>query len=98
MCALRDSGQTLLTNDQISLLTHVWLDPENLRENKTLLYTLLFLPFLIFVISCILIFYSWTIPVLLPGIDQLNWWLYTGLYILSLLVFIFCYLKIYREY
>ncbi len=93
----KDPTKTVLNDQQIALIAPLWIDPESPYKQKLVRLTILSIPFLIFIISCILIFYNWSIPGFFAYADQLNWWLYGGLYLLSLVIFIYGYRQIFNE-
>lgn len=85
----KDPSQTILTDRQVSLVAPLWIDPANPEQNQTVKFTILLTPFVVFVVAIGLIFYSWTIPNAFSSAGQLNRWVYGGLYVLSLGVFIY---------
>lgn len=93
----KDPTRRILDDQQIALIAPLWIDPESTSKQKLVRFTILTIPFLIFLISCILIFYNWTIPGFFAYADRLNWWLYGGLYLLSLGIFIYGYRQIFIE-
>ena len=93
----KDPTRTVLNDQQIALIAPLWIDPENTNKQKLARLIILSIPFVIFIISCILIFYNWSIPGFFAYADQLNWWLYGGLYVVSLLIFIYGYRQILNE-
>lgn len=93
----KDPNRTVLNDQQIALIAPLWIDPESPNKQRLARLTVLSIPFLIFIISCILIFYNWSIPGFFAYADQLNWWLYGGLYVLSLVIFIYGYRQIFNE-
>lgn len=84
-----DPAQDILTDNQISLVAPIWIDPINRERNRTIRYSILFGPFLIFVVSCLFNIYSWTIPESSSSVGQLPQWIYGALYALGLGVFLF---------
>lgn len=93
----KDPTKTVLDDQQIALIAPLWIDPESSKKQKSARLTILSIPFLIFIISCVLIFYNWSIPGFFAYADQLNWWLYGGLYVLSLAIFVYGYRQIINE-
>jgi len=93
----KDPTKTVLDDQQIALIAPLWIDPESTSKQKLVRFTILSIPFLIFIISCILIFYNWSIPGFFAYADQLNWWLYGGMYLLSLVIFIYSYRQLLDE-
>jgi len=51
-----------LTNEEISILFPLWIDPFTSRINRTIKFIVLLIPIVIFGISCILIWYLWNMP------------------------------------
>jgi hypothetical protein len=93
----KDPNQEILTDEQIMLIAPLWIDPLQSERKNWLARIILFVPFLIFLVSCIMILYSWTIPGFLRLGETLNWWLYGGMFSLSFLLFIYGYRQIARE-
>lgn len=93
----KDPSRTILTDRQIALITPLWIDPANPEQNQSLQFAILFIPAVIFIVTCGLIFYSWTIPDPFTGAGRLNQWVHGGLYVLSLGVFIYGSQLIFRE-
>jgi len=93
----KDPTKTVMDDQQIALIAPLWIDPESTNKQKLVRFIILSIPFLIFLTSCILIFYNWTIPGFFAYADRLNWWLYGGLYLLSLVIFIYEYRQIFNE-
>jgi len=87
----KDPKQKILTDEQIMLIAPLWIDPLNIKNKNIFSFLILSIPFFIFIVSCSMIFYSWTIPGFLRFGELLNWWLYGGLYALGLLIFIYGY-------
>lgn len=75
--------------DQITLIAPLWIDPANPEQNKPLRLTVLFSPIAFFAGAISLNWYIRTISEDLTGASQFNWWVYIGLYVLSLGVFIY---------
>jgi hypothetical protein len=93
----KDPNKEILTDEQIMLIAPLWIDPLNPNKKNIISLIILSIPFLIFIVSCIMILYSWTIPGLLRLEETLNWWLYGGMFSLSFLLFIYGYRQIARE-
>lgn len=93
----KDPTKTVLDDGQIALIAPLWIDPESPNKQKLVRVTILSIPFLIFLISCTLIFHNWTIPGFFAYADRLNWWLYGGMYLLSLVIFGYGYRQIFNE-
>lgn len=90
----KDPNKQILTDEQIMLIAPVWLDPLKPGRKNFISLIILSIPFLIFIVSCIMILYSWTIPGFLRMGETLNWWLYGGMFLLSFLLFIYGYRQI----
>jgi len=93
----KDPTRTILDDQQIALIAPLWIDPVSPNKQKLARVTILAIPFLIFIVSGILILYNWSIPGFFAYADQLNWWLYGGLYVLSLVIFVYGYRQIFNE-
>ncbi|MHC4270629.1 MAG: hypothetical protein ACYSTS_19535 [Planctomycetota bacterium] len=82
---LRKAFHKLYQNkSQVILIAPLWIDPVNPEQNKPLRLTILFSPIAFFAGAIVLNFYIRTISDNLTGAGQFNWWVYIGLYILSL--------------
>lgn len=87
---LRKAFHKLYQNKgQITLIAPLWIDPANPEQNKPLRLTVFFSPIAFFAGAIVLNFYIRTISDDLTGAGQFNWWVYIGLYVLSLGVFIY---------
>jgi hypothetical protein len=93
----KDLTKTVLDDQQIALIAPLWIDPESTNKQKLFRFAILSIPFLIFIISCVLIFYNWSIPGFFAYAAQLNWWLYGGMYLLSLMIFVYGFRQILNE-
>ncbi|HEX9971204.1 MAG TPA: hypothetical protein VGD14_03960 [bacterium] len=93
----KDPNKEILTDEQIMLIAPLWIDPLNPRKKNLISLIILSILFLIFIISCSMILYSWTIPGSLRLEETFNWWLYGGMFSLSLLFFIYGYRQIAKE-
>lgn len=94
----KDPTKSVVDNQQIALIAPLWIDPMDTHKQKLIRFTILSVPFLLFLVSCILIFYNWTIPGFFAYADRMNWWLYGGLYLISLVIFIYGYRQIFNEF
>lgn len=93
----KDPNKEILTDEQIMLIAPLWIDPLQPAKKNLLARIILSMPFLIFLVSCAMILYSWTIPGFLRLGETLNWWLYGGMFSLSFLLFLFGYRQIAKE-
>jgi hypothetical protein len=87
----KDPGRTILTDEQISLITPLWIDPLSPVQNRIVRFAVLSIPFVVFFVAAAVILYSWTIPDPVTTANMFNDWMYGGLYILSLGVFVYSY-------
>jgi hypothetical protein len=94
----RHSADYSTDDQQISSTSPLWLDPLKPEQNKIIRFTVLVIPFLIFVTSCLLIVYSWITPNMSIGGEHINRYVFGGLYLLSGGLFLYGYLKIVKEY
>jgi hypothetical protein len=58
------------------------MDPLDVEQKRSQKLAILLLPFIFFVISCILIFYLWRLPNALSS--PVPFWMYAGFYVISL--------------
>lgn len=93
----KDPNKEILTDEQIMLIAPLWIDPLKSKKQNFMASIIFSIPFLIFIVSCTLILYSWTIPGSLRLGESLNWWLYGGMFALSFLLFYYGYRQIARE-
>ncbi|HHT9124211.1 MAG TPA: hypothetical protein ACFYD6_00160 [Candidatus Brocadiia bacterium] len=93
----KDPEKTILTDSQVTLVAPLWIDPANLKQNKTLKLMVLLTPFVFFVVAIGMISYIRTISYDFAGTGQLNYWVYVGLYVLSSGLFIYGYWQIKTE-
>ncbi len=85
----RDPKQNILTAEQIALIAPLWLDPVSSSRKQTGQFLLLATPFLIFLISSVLILNSWSIaPSILFAGDFFRWF-YVALYGFSAILFLY---------
>lgn len=85
----RDSNQKILTAEQIALIAPLWLDPVSSSRKQVGQFLLLATPFLIFLISSVLILNSWSIsPSILFAGDFFRWF-YVVLYCFSAILFLY---------
>ena len=94
----KDPSRTKITDNHIALIAPLWIDPIGHNQNQIIRLILILLPFIVFVISTWLVLYSWTLKDPLTSTDMPNFWLYSGLYLLSLLVFVYSYWRIFIQY
>jgi hypothetical protein len=87
-----------ITDQQITSIAPLWLDPLRAEQNKIMRFAILTIPFVVFVAGCVLIFYSWTNPNISIGGEYTNRYIFGGLYVLSGGLFIYGYFKIIKEY
>lgn len=85
----KDHSRVILTDRQIALIAPLWIDPANHGQNQAIKFLVILILFLIFIMDCSLIYYSWTIPSSFPGTGKTTLWIYGGLYVISLGLFIY---------
>ncbi len=86
-----------LTEQQITYIAPLWLEPLRREQNKVLRLTILLIPFFIFTVSCILIVYSWISPNMSIGEEYLNRYFFGGLYLLCGGLLVYGFLKIIKD-
>ena len=86
----KDPNKTILTDEQIILIAPLWIDPADPLQNKTVQFGILSLPLLVFVAAGVLVSFIWRTS---DGTNTilLNQWLFGGLYLVSLGIFVFGY-------
>jgi hypothetical protein len=94
----KDSGKNSITDQQISSIAPLWLDPLRREQNKKARFAIFLIPFVIFVAACVLIVYNWTGPNMSIGGEYTNRYVFGGLYLLSGGLFVYGYLKTIKEY
>lgn len=94
LCQRRDPNCIILTDEQITLVAPIWADPTSPNQNQWTQLVILSAPIMVFVVACFLIFYNWTIPDPFASVVQPNRWLYGGLYVLSIVIFVYSGLKL----
>jgi len=93
----KDPKQAVVDSEQIMLVAPLWIDPENQGRKNFIPISILSILFLIFIVSCSIIIYSWFIPGTFKFAVRFNWLLYGGLYALSFLIFVYSYWQIFKE-
>ncbi|MBA4379251.1 MAG: hypothetical protein C0393_00915 [Anaerolinea sp.] len=86
----KDSDKIILTDEQISLIAPLWIDPADPRQNRVVQLGVLSLPLLVFVVAGVLVSFIWTTS---EGVNTilLDQWLFGGLYLVGLGIFIYAY-------
>jgi hypothetical protein len=96
----RDKIKGSLSTLEVARTAPLWVDHEDPGQNKIGRFAILFLPVLIYLAACAMIFFSWwEIPESSLGDVPAYRPIFAVAYLISgLLVFPYCYLKIIREY
>jgi hypothetical protein len=93
----KDPGTLIYTDEEISLIAPLWIDP--LQPKKTQIKKLIgfSVPFFIFVISILIIIYTWLLPG--PGVLDISytWWIYSIVYLICFLLCISSFKKMLEE-
>lgn len=97
MYQMNDPDRTILTNQQVALIAPMWIEPLKPRREQIFQIFIVLLPFMIFVAACGLIIYCWVILDTFPGAGPLQRWIWSGLYLSSLGIFIYGCLKVITE-
>ena len=93
----KDPNKVILTDEQIMLIAPLWIDPLNAARKNLVSLVILSIPFLIFIVACVIILYSWTLPGFIRIGESFNWWLYGGMFLLSFLLFLYGYRQVAME-
>ena len=93
----KHSARNSITYHQTAFIAPLWLDPSR-PEHKITRFTILLIPFIIFVVASMLIVYSWTSVNMSIGGEYTNKYVFGGLYLFTGGLFIYGYLKIVKEY
>jgi len=93
----KDPARTVFTEEQISLVAPLWIDPLQPKQNQRLKFLLLSVPFIIFVLSVSIIIYTWMLPG--PAILDISytWWIYSSVYLLCFILCVSGFRKILKE-
>jgi hypothetical protein len=93
-------GKNSPVHQRIPIIAPLWIDPLKPKYNQIINFIVLFVPFILFIISWQMVSYGWSIPqvnsteITFP-IDKNSFQLlYTILYIISFLLFIFSYFRL----
>jgi hypothetical protein len=92
----KDPECKIITKQQIAKIAPMWIDPRDHRQNMVIQVIIFLIPFMIFIGAIVMYRIYWNIAKdLFPGAYEINVWIYGGLYIISLLIFISCWGLIY---
>jgi hypothetical protein len=83
---------------EIVFFAPLWIDPYNQFQNKHLQISILVIPFIIFVLSCGMIFYTWIISDIFSAVEMLNQWIFATIYVLSCILFLYGYSLVFIKY
>lgn len=93
----KDPARTVFTEEQISLIAPLWIDPLLPKINQRRKLILLSIPFIIFILSVVFIIYTWLLPG--PAIldTSYTWWIYSSVYLICFLLCISSFKKMLEE-
>lgn len=92
-----DPNREILTDQQIALIAPLPIDPLDREKNPAIQSAILLVPFVIFLVSCGLILYGWTLQDNLSDILIFTRWVYAILYVFSLGLFVYGYQRVIKE-
>jgi hypothetical protein len=94
---LKDPGKTVFTDEQISLIAPLWIDPLNPAKSQIKKLLLFLIPFIIFLISVAIIIYTWMLPGPAVLDTSYTWWIYSSVYLTCFILCISGFRKMLRD-
>lgn len=93
----KDPERQVFTDTQISLIAPLLIDPLLPVKSQRIKVILITLPLIIFITAVCIAIYTWTLPgaVIITASD--TWWIYTILYLLSLILCIINFNKLFAD-
>ena len=92
-----DPNREILTDQQIALIAPLPIDPLDCEKNPTIQSAILLVPFVIFLVSCGLILYSWTLTDNSSDVLIFTRRVYAILYLFSLGLFVYGCQRVIKE-